>query len=455
MPAEADDYYLTKSDLEAIGVTKYLRDSIIRENIRVRAENIGPNHSNAYALRDLLKSAIFRFSLVLNYQDLPTLELSGKKVTKSWVKKILQDYRFGDRYWFEKIHQYHQYSLVAYVIVLMRMYQRRYQELLNKTRAMQKQSHDLQQFRFLHSELFDVNDNIDEQVFVLNPKFDTNKLTHLFFKDYNEKICWAIDHLEQMDYVDHADEVKDLVKKVDPHFDFSFFKLEHLDEKDYLIFKWIVRIIEKDKDRFDQNYRDLVDGDFDIKYLAFGDDVRKMVNDAFDGFAPDDSEQYLEHQYEEVLNSLKEPFIGDEPGLDIPMEGFNEETSQAADLMSEDAADYDKSIIDGAIDDAAASDTTANLLPADSDAKAVSADDSDEVELDDAGIEALDLSTNHDSDDNQPLDVAGSLASSVDDNTEDIDLNDGLSDDSDSDDDNSDDLPFDGPALGDSDDLPL
>lgn len=221
-----------------------------------------------------------------------------------------------------------------------------------------------------------------------------------------------------------------------------------------MIFKWIVRIIEKDKDRLDQNYRDLVDGDFDIKYLAFGDDVRKMVNDAFDGFAPDDSEQYLEHQYEEVLNSLKEPFIGDEPGLDIPMEGFNEETSQAADLMSEDAADYDKSIIDGAIDDAAASDTTANLLPADSDAKAVSADDSDEVELDDAGIEALDPSTNHDSDDNQPLDVAGNLASSSDDDIEDIDLSDGLSDDSDSDDDNSDDLPFDGP-VSDEDIMPL
>lgn len=87
--------YLTRKDLKQLGITDYVRDSLIVKPNSVTIDKHHLGRSYHYLVSDLMQSVIFRMHLIVNGKALGQdgLEML-KEVQENFVR-----YRYADRYW--------------------------------------------------------------------------------------------------------------------------------------------------------------------------------------------------------------------------------------------------------------------------------------------------------------------------------------------------------------------
>lgn len=87
--------YLTRKDLKQLGITDYVRDSLIVKPNSVTIDKHHLGRSYHYLVSDLMRSVIFRMHLIVNGT---TLGQDGLEMLKE-VQKNFARYRYADRYW--------------------------------------------------------------------------------------------------------------------------------------------------------------------------------------------------------------------------------------------------------------------------------------------------------------------------------------------------------------------
>lgn len=88
--------YLTRKDLKRLGITDYVRDSLIVKPNSVTIDKHHLGRSYHYLVSDLMQSVIFRMHLIVNGK---TLGQDGLEMLKE-VQENFVRYQYADRYWF-------------------------------------------------------------------------------------------------------------------------------------------------------------------------------------------------------------------------------------------------------------------------------------------------------------------------------------------------------------------
>lgn len=87
--------YLTRKDLKQLGITDYIRDSLIVEPNSVTIDKHHLGRSYHYLVSDLMQSVIFRMHLIANGT---ALGQDGLEMLKEFQKNFAR-YQYADRYW--------------------------------------------------------------------------------------------------------------------------------------------------------------------------------------------------------------------------------------------------------------------------------------------------------------------------------------------------------------------
>lgn len=104
-------------------ITDITRDNLVIDFSHVKTKR--ESNRYCYYFPDLLKSVIFRLSLIKNYKKLSKLDFDGRKFELTdEIKRGLKRYKYEDRFWLEEIHlrSFQDRFVEKYVNVLSQIY---------------------------------------------------------------------------------------------------------------------------------------------------------------------------------------------------------------------------------------------------------------------------------------------------------------------------------------------
>lgn len=298
---------LTRKDLKKLGIVNDVRDQLVVKTAAVSVIKNNKTNAYEYELNDLLRSAVFRFVFIKNYQQLEQLDLEDHPFElTAEIQQLIKAFRFEDQYWFGQIKalnapvgDHRDWAALAADLKEVRQALGQYKEQSSKLGS------QLSNFKVWYADLIklvnDANeDGLKTDAVQFNSQFDQNRFTHSLMAAYNRRLNWLFEDLgkfkqvdEDSDDLSNTDEVLpslnsveiglDALEKVinDHQVDNGFGLVEGSSKIGERIAKYLQKVI--DSDQFEEHYQKLVDSSFNLDDLylgAAGDDgLRNLFAD--------------------------------------------------------------------------------------------------------------------------------------------------------------------------------
>lgn len=313
---------LTRKDLKKLGIVNDVRDQLVVKTAAVPVTKNNKTNAYEYELSDLLRSVVFRFVFIKNYQQIEQLDLEEHpfKLTVE-MKQLLKAFRFEDQYWFKQIKALNapvvdqrDWEALAADLKEVRQALGQYKEQSAKLGA------QLHNFKVLYADLIKLvneanKDGLKADAVQFNNQFDQNRFTHSLMAAYNRRLNWLFEDLgkfkqvaEDSDDLSNTDEVLPSLATVEigltaldsaiaNHQADDIFGLSEGSSK---IVERIAKYLQKviDNDQFEEHYQKLVDSSFNLDELYLGsvgnDGLKDLFDKDFNALLTDDSQTVTE-----------------------------------------------------------------------------------------------------------------------------------------------------------------
>lgn len=273
------DIWLTRKDLQKLEITDVTRDDLVVNFNHVKIKKEGNRY--CYYFSDLLKSVIFRLSLIKNYKKLSKLDFDDNKFELTdEIKQELKGHKYEDRFWLEEIH--------------LRSFQDRFVERCNEKLSdalnavsmiydrCNKSAEKLDDFKFYHGDLLrdikEIAKESDDFVITFNSKFNVSAFDKLALSNYNRNLKYMLNDLLSLlspKVIGNSisAKIENLSSFININSAFNNYAGD-LSQDERRIVKHLRGLLNKDR-QFEKVYREIVNSEFSLKnvglYYSFND----------------------------------------------------------------------------------------------------------------------------------------------------------------------------------------